>query len=65
MARECDDSSAHACLILPALALPAAAPFRVEYLEELAYAYEQLGRFVEAVDAMPKAARGWAGRLAG
>ncbi len=33
----------HGRLILRALALPAVAPFRAEYLKELAYACEQLG----------------------
>jgi hypothetical protein len=48
VARERDDSIARARLIPRALALPAAQPFRAEYLDELAYAYEQLGRFDEA-----------------
>jgi hypothetical protein len=52
-------------LIPRALALPAAAPFRAVYLEQLAYAYEQLGCFDEAVDAMRNALEGWVGRRAG
>ena len=64
VAREHDDSIARARLIPQALALPAAEPFRAEYLDELAYAYEQLGRFDEAVDAMRKALdAGWDGEL--
>jgi tetratricopeptide (TPR) repeat protein len=64
VAREHDDSTARARLILQALALPAAEPFRAEYLEELAYAYEQLGRFDGAADAMRKALdAGWDGEL--
>ena len=64
VARELDDSIARARLIPQALALPAAEPFRAEYLDELAYAYEQLGRFDEAVDAMRDALdAGWDGEL--
>jgi tetratricopeptide (TPR) repeat protein len=64
VARELDDSIARARLIPLALALPAAEPFRAEYLDELAYAYEQLGRFDEAVDAMRDALdAGWDGEL--
>jgi tetratricopeptide (TPR) repeat protein len=64
VAREHDDSVARTRLIAQALALPAAEPFRAEYLDELAYAYEQLGRFDEAVDAMRKALdAGWDGEL--
>jgi len=62
--RERDDCVARAHLIPQALALPAAEPFRGEYLDELAYAYKQLGRFDEAVDAMRKALdAGWDGEL--
>jgi tetratricopeptide (TPR) repeat protein len=60
VARERDDCIARARLIPRALVLPAAQPFRAEYLDELAYAYEQLGRFAEAVDAMREALdAGW------
>lgn len=64
VAREHDDNVARVRLIPQALALPAAEPFRGEYLDELAYAYEQLGRFDEAVDAMREALdAGWDGEL--
>jgi tetratricopeptide (TPR) repeat protein len=64
VAREHDDNIARVRLIPQALALPAAEPFRAEYLDELAYAYEQLGRFDEAVDAMRNALdAGWDGEL--
>ena len=56
----------HACvrLITAALALPEAEPDRAEYLDELAYAYEKLGRFEDAIDAMRRAvAAGWDGEL--
>jgi len=64
VAREHDDNVARARLISQALALPAAEPFRADHLDELACAYEQLGRFDEAVDAMRKAADA-VGRRAG
>jgi tetratricopeptide (TPR) repeat protein len=64
VARERNDSVARARLIPQVLALPAAEPFRAEYLDELAYAYEQLGRYDEAVEAMRKALdAGWDGEL--
>ena len=64
VARERDDSVARVRLIPRALALAAAEPFRAEYLDELAYAYEQLGRLDEAVDAMREALdAGWDGEL--
>ena len=53
-------------MIPQGLALPAAEPFRAESLDldELAYAYERLGRIDEAVDSMPKALdAGWDGEL--
>lgn len=56
----------HACvrLITAALALPEAEPDRAGYLDELAYAYEKLGRFEDAIDAMRRAvAAGWDGEL--
>ena len=56
----------HACvgLITAVLALPDAQPDRAGYLDELAYAYEKLGRFEEAIDAMRAAvAAGWDGEL--
>jgi len=63
-ARERDDNSARVDLITRALALPEAEPHRAEYLDELAYAYQQLGRFDDAVDAMRQAlAAGWDGEL--
>jgi len=62
MARERDDNGARARLIPRALALPEAQPLQAEYLDELAYAYQQLGRFDEAIDAMRRAvAAGWDG----
>jgi SEC-C motif/Tetratricopeptide repeat len=64
LARERDDNSARVDLITRALELPAAEPHRAEYLDELAYAYQQLGRFDDAVDAMRRAlAAGWEGEL--
>jgi len=64
LARERDDNSARIRLIPRVLALPAAQPFRAEYLDELAYVYEQLGRFDEAVDAMRGALdAGWDSEL--
>ena len=63
-ARERDDHHAQVRLITAALALPESQPDRAEYLDELAYAYEKLGRFEEAIDAMRQAvAAGWAGEL--
>jgi len=63
-AREHDDNHALARLIPRALTLPDAQPDRAEYLDELAYAYQQLGRFDDAVDAMRQAiAAGWDGEL--
>jgi SEC-C motif len=56
----------HECvrLITAALALPDAQPDRAGYLDELAYAYEKLGRFEDAIDAMRQAvAAGWDGEL--
>ena len=56
----------HTCvrLITAALALPDAQPDRAGYLDELAYAYEKLGRFEEAIEAMREAvAAGWDGEL--
>ena len=51
-------------LITAALALPESQPDRAGYLDELAYAYEKLGRFEEAIDAMRQAvAAGWEGEL--
>jgi tetratricopeptide (TPR) repeat protein len=64
VARECDDNGARARLISRALALPEAQPFLAEYLDELAYAYQELGRFDEAIDAMRRAVTaGWDGEL--
>jgi hypothetical protein len=63
-ARERDDHRGQVRLITSALALPESEPDRAEYLDELAYAYEKLGRFDEAVDAMRQAvAAGWDGEL--
>lgn len=42
-------------LITAALALPESQPDRAGYLDELAYAYEKLGRFDQAIDAMRQA----------
>lgn len=51
-------------MIPRALELPEARAHRAEYLDELAYAYQQLGRFDEAIDAMRQAvAAGWDGEL--
>lgn len=62
--RERDDHYACVRLITAALALPEAQPHRAGYLDELAYAYEKLGRFEEAIDAMHQAvAAGWDGEL--
>ena len=63
-ARERNDHDAQAQLITAALALPDAEPDRAEYLDELAYAYEKLGRFDRAIEAMRQAvAAGWTGEL--
>jgi len=63
-ARERDDNRARIRLIPRALALPAAQPHLAEYLDELAYAYQQLGRFDDAIDAMRRAlAAGFDGDL--
>jgi len=63
-ARERDDHGAQVRLITAALALPESHPARAGYLDELAYAYEKLGRFQEAIDAMREAvAAGWDGEL--
>ncbi len=51
-------------LITAALALPESQPDRAGYLDELAYCYEKLGRFEDAIDAMRAAvAAGWDGEL--
>jgi len=64
VARKRDDNDARVRLIARALELPEAQPHRAEYLDELAYAYQQLGRFDEAIDAMRQAlAAGWDGEL--
>ena len=63
-ARERNDHHAQVRLITTALALPDAQPDRAGYLDELAYVYEKLGRFDEAIDAMRQAlAAGWSGEL--
>ena len=63
-ARQRDDHRQLARLIPRALELPEAQPHLAEYLDELSYAYEQLGRFDEAIDAMRRAvAAGWDGEL--
>jgi tetratricopeptide (TPR) repeat protein len=63
-ARERDDNDARVRLITAALALPESQPDRAGYLDELAYAYEKLGRFDQAIDAMRQAvAAGWDGEL--
>lgn len=64
VARKRDDNDARVRLIPRALELPDAQPHRADYLEELAYAYQQFGRFDEAIDAMRQAlAAGWGGEL--
>jgi len=64
VARERDDNTARVRLIPRALELTETQRHRAEYLDELAYAYQQLGRFDEAVDAMRQAvAAGWDGDL--
>jgi len=63
-ARERNDYQACVGLINAALALLASQPDRGGYLDSLAYAYEKLGRFDEAIDAMREAlAAGWEGEL--
>jgi tetratricopeptide (TPR) repeat protein len=63
-ARERDDHQACVGLITAALALPQSQPERAGYLDELAYAYEKLGRFDEAADSMRQAVNaGWEGEL--
>ena len=63
-ARKRDDNDARVCLIPQALALPEADRHRAEYLDELAYAYQHLDRFDDAVDAMRQAvSAGWDGEL--
>ncbi|MCA1698391.1 MAG: hypothetical protein LC790_05585, partial [Actinobacteria bacterium] len=64
LARVRDDNHARVRLITRAIAMPEAGPHRADYLDELAYAYQQLGRFDDAVDAMRQAvAAGWNGEL--
>ena len=64
VARKRDDNAARVRLIPRALELPDAQPHRAEYLDELAYAYQQLGRFDEAIDALRQAlAAGFDGDL--
>jgi tetratricopeptide (TPR) repeat protein len=64
VARQRDDNAARVRLIVRALELPQAQPYRPEYLDELAYAYEQLGRFDEAIHAMRGVvAAGWDGEI--
>jgi tetratricopeptide (TPR) repeat protein len=63
-ARRRDDNHARVRLITRAIELPEAQPHRAEYLDELAYAHQQLGRFDDALDAMRQAlAAGWDGEL--
>ncbi len=63
-ARERGENDACVRLITAALALPASRPDRAGYLDELAYFYEKLGRFEDAIDAMRAAvAAGWDGEL--
>lgn len=62
VARMREDNHARIRLIPRALALPDVQAHRAEYLDELAYAYQQLGRFDDAIDAMRRAvAAGWVG----
>jgi tetratricopeptide (TPR) repeat protein len=64
VARKRDDNQARVRLITRAIELPEAEPHRAEYLDELAYAYQQLGRFDDAIDAMRQAlAAGFDGEL--
>jgi tetratricopeptide (TPR) repeat protein len=63
-ARMREDNEERIRLIPRALALPEAEPFRGEYLDELAYAYAELGRFEEAIDVLCEAlGDGWDGKL--
>lgn len=63
-ARERDDLATWAELLTRALATPESQPQRADYLDELAYVYEALGRYDEAIDAMREAvAAGWDGTL--
>lgn len=63
-ARERNDLGTWVDLLTRALATPEAQPRRADYLDELAYVYEALGRYDEAIDAMRQAlAAGWDGRL--
>jgi tetratricopeptide (TPR) repeat protein len=63
-ARKRDDNHARVRLITRAITLPEAATHRAEHLDELAYAYRQLGRFDDAIDAMRQAlAAGFDGEL--
>lgn len=64
VARERDDNQARVRLITRAIGLSETESHRAGYLDELAYAYEQLGRFEDAIDAMRQAvAVGWDGHL--
>ena len=64
VARKHDDNGARVRLITHALELSEAHAQRAEFLDELAYAYQQLGRFDDAVAAMRDAvAAGWDGDL--
>jgi len=64
LAREREDNDARVRLITRALAMPEAQGHRADYLDELAYAFQQLGRFDDAIDAMRQAlAHGWDGEL--
>ncbi len=63
-ARERGEHATCVRLITAALALPQSQPDRAGYLDELAYCYERLGRFEDAIDAMRAAvAAGWDGEL--
>jgi hypothetical protein len=63
-ARQRADDHQRVRLITAALALPDAQPDRAGYLDELADAYEKLGRFDDAIHAMRQAvAAGWDGEL--
>ena len=65
VARKHDDNDARVRLITHALELSEAHAHRAEFLDELAYAYQQLGRFDDAVAAMRDAvAAGWTARRA-
>lgn len=64
IARKREDNDARVRLITRAISLPEATPHLADYLDELAYAYQQLGRFDDAVDTMRQAvAAGWDGDL--